>query len=157
MVQSVLTVGHGMLGLGGEHSFAPRNRDIAEHFARAERSLLVPNPVVHFEIMGSDATTLQGFYRELFGWKVSVDNQWQYGMVETGGEGGINGGIAGTQNVDTNRVTIYAAVDDLQSYLDKAEGLGATTLMPITDMGDVVIAMFRDPAGNVTGLVKDSA
>lgn len=115
----------------------------------------MPNPVVHFEIMGSDGAALQGFYRDLFGWKVETDNEWQYGMVETGGEGGINGGIAGTQNGDASRVTIYASVDDPQAYLDKAEGLGAMTLMPVTDIGGMVIAMFRDPAGNVTGLVKD--
>jgi uncharacterized protein len=146
-----------MLVLAGEHSFAPRNHDIAEHSARAERSLLVPNPVVHFEITGSDAPALQGFYRNLFGWKIDANNEWQYGMVETGGEGGINGGIAGTYNGDANRVTVYTAVDDPQAYLDKAEGLGATTLMPVTDIGGMVIAMFRDPGGNITGLVKDSA
>lgn len=146
-----------MLGWGGEHSFAPRNRYIAERSARAERSLLVPNPVVHFEIVGSDGTALQGFYRELFDWKVDVDNQWLYGMVETGGEGGINGGITGAPDGDANRVTVYASVDDPQAYLDKAERLGATTLMPVTDIGGMVIAMFRDPAGNVTGLVKDGA
>ena len=117
----------------------------------------MPNPVVHFEIMGKDGSELQGFYRELFDWKVETDNEWQYGMVETGGEGGINGGIAGTQNGDGNRVTVYASVDDPQAYLDKAERLGATTLMPVTAMGDIVIAMFSDPAGNVTGLVKNSA
>ena len=117
----------------------------------------MPNPIVHFEIMGNDATGLQGFYRDLFDWKITTDNEWQYGMVETGGEGGINGGIAGTHNGDGNRVTIYASVDDPQAYLDKAERLGATVLMPVTDMGDVVIAMFRDPAGNVTGVVKNGA
>ena len=34
--------------------------------------------------------------------------------------------------------------------------MGANLLMPVTDMGIVTIAMFADPAGNVTGLVKDS-
>jgi hypothetical protein len=28
--------------------------------------------------------------------------------------------------------------------------------MPVTDMGDFAIALFTDPAGNVTGLVKNS-
>ena len=130
---------------------------IAECAAREERSLPVPNPVVHFEIMGTDGTALQGFYRDLFGWKVDTNNEWQYGMVETGGDGGINGGIAGTQDGDASRVTVYASVDDPQAYLDKAEAMGATTLMPVTDIGGMVIAMFRDPAGNVTGLVKDEA
>ena len=113
----------------------------------------MPNPVVHFEIMGPDGPALQNFYRELFDWKIDSDNEWQYGMVETGGEGGIAGGIAGNPDGhDGGRVTVYAAVDDLQAYLDKAERLGATVVMPATDMGGFAIAMFTDPAGNITGL-----
>ena len=116
----------------------------------------MPNPVVHFEIMGADGSALQSFYRDLFDWKITTDNEWQYGMVETGGEGGINGGIAGDPDGAVGgRVTVYAAVDDLQAYLDKAESLGATVVMPVTDMGEVVIAMFADPAGNITGLTLD--
>lgn len=114
------------------------------------------NPVVHFEIIGEDAPKLQSFYRDLFGWSVTADNEWNYGMVETGGAGGINGGIGGDMG-GGKRVTVYAAVDDLQAHLDKAESLGATVVMPVTDMGITVIAMFADPAGNVTGLVKASS
>ncbi len=115
----------------------------------------MPNPVVHFEIIGADAPKLHSFYRDLFGWKVDANNEWNYGMVETGGEGGINGGI-GVEMGGGKRVTVYAAVDDPQAYLDKAEQMGATVVMPVTEMGDVVIAMFTDPAGNVTGLVKSN-
>ena len=114
----------------------------------------MPNPVVHFEITGSDGPALQNFYRDLFDWKIDANNEWQYGMVETGGEGGINGGVASGQNGDS-RVTVYTQVDDPQAYLDKAVSLGATTLMPVTDIGGgMVIAMFRDPGGNTTGVVK---
>jgi predicted enzyme related to lactoylglutathione lyase len=113
----------------------------------------VPNPIVHFEIIGEDAPKLQRFYADLFDWKIDADNEWQYGMVDTGGNGGINGGVGGDMG-GGKRVTIYAQVDDLQEYLDKAASLGGTVLMPVTDMGEVVIAMFSDPAGNVTGLVK---
>jgi predicted enzyme related to lactoylglutathione lyase len=115
----------------------------------------VPNPVVHFEITGADGPALQSFYRDLFDWKIDANNEWQYGMVETGGEGGINGGISGDQD-GSARVSVYAEVDDLQAYLDKAERLGARVVMPVTDMGDFAIALFTDPAGNVTGLVKNS-
>ena len=115
----------------------------------------MPNPVVHFEITGADGSALQNFYRELFDWKIDSNNEWQYGVVETGGEGGINGGIAGNQDGAVGgRVTVYAAVDNMQAYLDKAESLGATIVMPVTDMGDFTIAMFADPAGNITGLVN---
>ncbi len=114
----------------------------------------MPNPVVHFEIHGKDGSALQSFYRDLYGWNIDANNEWNYGMVVTGGEGGINGGIA-TDEMGGNRVTIYTAVDDLQAYLDKAISLGAEMMMPPTDMGTVQIAIFRDPAGNVAGLVKD--
>jgi hypothetical protein len=60
---------------------------------------------------------LQGFYRDLFDRKIDANDEWQYGMVETGGEGGINGGISGDQD-GSSRVSIYAAVDDLQTYLE---------------------------------------
>ena len=58
----------------------------------------MPNPVVHFEITGADGSALQNFYQELFDWKIDANNQWQYGVVETGGDGGINGGIAGNED-----------------------------------------------------------
>ena len=113
----------------------------------------MPNPVVHFEIIGADGSALQSFYRDLFDWTIDANNEWQYGMVETGGEGGINGGISGDPE-GTTRVSVYAAVDDLQAYLDKAERLGARVVMPVTDMGGFTIALFADPAGNITGLVN---
>ena len=116
----------------------------------------MPNPVVHWEIIGPDATALQGFYRDLFDWRVEAHNPWQYGLVETGGEQGINGGI-GPDQQNGRRVTVYVEVDDLQGYLDKAERLGGRVLMPPADVAGVTIAMFADPAGNVTGLIKGGA
>jgi hypothetical protein len=76
---------------------------------------------------------LQGFYRDLFDRKIDANDEWQYGMVETRGEGGINGGISGDQD-GSSRVSIYAAVDDLQTYLDKAERQGARVVMPVTEV-----------------------
>ena len=50
-------------------------------------------PVVWFEIAGRDLDVLTRFYGDLLGWKVDADNPQHYGMVSTGGEGGIPGGI----------------------------------------------------------------
>ena len=115
----------------------------------------MPNPVVHFEIIGNDGPGLQTFYGDLFDWKITVEDTFNYGMVETGGEGGINGGISADPH-GGNRVSVYVEVDDLQAYLDKAENLGAMTVLPPTDMGYVKIAIFSDPAGNMTGLIKSN-
>ncbi len=111
------------------------------------------NPVVHFEIIGTDWKKLQQFYSDLFGWNLDVNAEFQYAMLAPEGKG-IGGGVGGDMG-GGKRVTVYAEVDDPQTYLDKAEELGGTVLMPPTQvMEGVNIAMFSDPEGNVTGLLK---
>lgn len=111
-------------------------------------------PVVHFEIMGGTGNELEKFYAELFGWKINSNNPLKYGIVDTGGApGGINGGI-GTAGDGGKRVSIYAQVSDLQATLDKAEKLGGKTILAPSEVpGGPKLAMFADPAGNVTGII----
>ncbi len=114
----------------------------------------MPNPVVHWEISAKDAKKAQDFYANLFGWHVDSSNPMNYGLVDTHGEGGINGGIPQTD--EKPGVTIFIQVDDLQAYLDKAEKLGGKAVMPPTEIPNMVtLAMFSDLDGNVIGLVKE--
>ena len=78
----------------------------------------------------------------------------KYGIVETGGgPGGINGGV-GPANDGSKRVSVYAQVEDLQATLDRVEHLGGKTILPPTEVpGGPKLAMFADPAGNITGLL----
>ncbi len=110
-------------------------------------------PVVHFEIMGGDGSQLQAFYRQLFDWTIDADNEWNYGMVSAPEGEGIGGGI-GPGFDGISRVTVYVQVPNLRAALDQATALGGTTVMEPMDVGDFAIAQFRDPAGNVVGLVK---
>jgi hypothetical protein len=111
-------------------------------------------PVVHFEIMGGVGGELETFYRELFGWKIDSNNPMKYGMVDAGGApGGINGGVAASGE-GGKRVSIYAQVSDLQATLDRVKTLGGKTILAPTEVpGGPKLAMFSDPAGNVTGLI----
>ena len=111
-------------------------------------------PVVHFEIMGGKGVELETFYSELFGWSINSNNPLKYGIVDTGGApGGINGGVGATHD-GGKRVSIYARVRDLRATLDKAEKLGGKTILaPTVVPGGPELAMFADPAGNVTGLI----
>ncbi len=111
-------------------------------------------PVVHFEITGKDAKKLQGFYGGLFGWHIDASNPMNYGIVDTHGEGGIGGGIGSAEG--QNQVTFYVQVDDVQAYLSKIEAAGGKTIVPVTEVPDMVtFALFADPEGNVVGLVKE--
>jgi predicted enzyme related to lactoylglutathione lyase len=112
-------------------------------------------PVVHWEISAKDAAKSQRFYSQLFGWKIDSNNPMNYGMVETGGEGGIQGGIAQADGDTPAYLTFYVQVDDPQAYLSKAESLGGKTTLPPTPIPEVgSVAMFLDPEGNLVGLFK---
>lgn len=112
------------------------------------------NPVVHFEIMGKDGEKLQQFYSTLFGWKIDASNPMKYGLVEKGSDAGIGGGIGAAQDAPPY-VTVYVQVGDLQAYLDKVHQMGGKTIVPPTEIPNMVtFAMFQDPEGNCVGLVK---
>ena len=109
--------------------------------------------VVRFEIMGGKGNELEKFYGELFGWKIDSNNPMKYGMVDTGGPGGIQGGVSASQD-SSNRVSVYVEVEDLDAALAEAEKLGGKTILPPSQVpGGPKLAMFADPAGNVTGLL----
>lgn len=112
-------------------------------------------PVVHFEITGKDAKKTQEFYSKLFDWQLQVMEEMNYGLVQAQNGKGIGGGVTGGTDMPSG-VTVYAEVDDLQAYLDKAAKLGGKTIMPPeTIPGMVSFAIFADPDGNMVGLVHN--
>lgn len=118
-------------------------------------------PVVHFEIMGKDAKKLHNFYSKLFDWNINADNPMNYGLVNAAGngtevgKGSIGGGIAAADQGMTAYVTVYIQVNDTDVYLKKVESLGGKTILPTTEIPNMVtFALFKDPEGNMIGLVK---
>ena len=116
------------------------------------------NPVVHFEINTARAPDLARFYEAAFDWTLSPDGD-DYLQINTQGvcggtgEPGIDGGIGPSEPGD-DFVTFYVQVPDVAEALDRVVELGADVEMPTTQAGSVVIAVFRDPAGNRIGLVR---
>ncbi len=110
-------------------------------------------PVVHWEIGAKDIEKMQEFYGSLFDW--GIQNVFPgYAQVSTGSEG-IGGGIMQTKDDIPPYVTFYVAVDDLQAYLDKAEGLGGKTVVPPTPVPMIgAFAVFTDPEGHGIGLFQ---
>jgi uncharacterized protein len=120
-------------------------------------------PVVHFEIVGTDADKLQTYYSELFGWEIDADNPMSYGVVQREGNTnpdgvGIGGGVGRGPEGYSGHVTFYVEVPDVEAALAKAESLGGTRMMgPDKPMEGVEIGLFNDPEGHVVGLVKSAA
>ena len=112
-------------------------------------------PIVHWEINAKDAKRTQEFFGNLFGWNINANNPMNYGLVNTGSKKGIQGGIGAKQGPNMPNVTFYVEVDNPQTYLEKALSMGASVVLPVTEMPNMATyALFSDPEGNVVGLVK---
>ena len=124
--------------------------------------VIMGQPVVHFEIIGTDPAKLRGFYGELFGWEfdtsgsvaAAVSESGNYGFVEPGSDtGGIPGGVGGGPGYQPH-IVFYVGVPDVEAALKQAESLGGTrTMGPERAPGrDLVVGHFTDPEGNLIGV-----
>ena len=120
-------------------------------------------PVVHFEIIGTDAKKLQSYYSELFGWEIDADNPMNYGIVQrdgnTGGDGvGIGGGVGAAPEGYDGHVTFYIEVPDVEAALAQAESLGGKRMMgPMKVPDGPEIGHFNDPEGHLVGVVQTTS
>lgn len=130
----------------------PAKKKAATKRAAAPKKAMAP-AVVHWEVQARDLPRQQQFFSNLFGWKIDTNNPMNYGMVSGAGKDTIGGGI-GPAPDSASRVTVYVQVPDINESLDKAQTLGAQTIMPRTPYGPVIMALFKDLEGNIIGLVE---
>ena len=107
--------------------------------------------VVHFEIDAADEGSLVAFYEAVFDWTLQGSGGGRT-AIDTHA-GGINGGIGKSLTGDAWS-SFCVETDDPQATLDKAEKLGGKTILPVTELPEVTIALFADPEGHVVGLAK---
>ena len=110
------------------------------------------NPT-HFEIAGKDASKLQRFYRDAFGWQM-VPAGPSYTMAHPGNEHGISGGVGSAPEGGLGSgVTVYVEVADLEASLAYVERLGGKRITdPVSVPSGPSFALFADPEGHVIGL-----
>ncbi len=102
------------------------------------------------DLSTTDAAAARTFYEQLFGWKVDVNPDPQYGgygMAERD-----NTGIAGIgPKMDPSAPTIwslYIGADDIDDLARRVEDAGGTVAMAPFDVGDQgKMAVFQDPSG----------
>jgi predicted enzyme related to lactoylglutathione lyase len=115
--------------------------------------------VCHFEIPADDPEKLLEFYTKLFGWTSSAWGAGEgetYWMLETGPEGeAVNGGLMKRRHPGQTPMN-YISVESADEYAAKAQGLGATVLVPRTEVPDMGwLAVLQDPQGNTIGLFEE--
>ena len=116
-------------------------------------------PVVHWELMSKDPAKVSAFYEKIFGWKIQHVPEMNYRLVDTGGKGGINGGISKPDGKEPwpGNMTLYIDVDDLAAYRQRIVAAGGKILVEeqeVPNMG--AFTLFADPEGRMMGLWKSA-
>ena len=115
------------------------------------------NPVVHWELMSKDPAKVAAFYEKIVGWKIQHIPEMNYRLVETGGEGGINGGILKPERAGPwpGNMTLYIDVDDLAAYRKRIVAEGGNIHVEEQDVpGMGAFTLFTDPEGRMIGIVE---
>jgi uncharacterized protein len=113
-------------------------------------------PIVHWELWSQDPDRASEFYERVFDWTIRHIPEMDYRLVETGGEGSINGGIMKPkQGPWPGKLAFYIDVDDIEAYVKRiTEAGGKIVVEPVDVPGVGQFALFEDPDGRVLGLWK---
>jgi predicted enzyme related to lactoylglutathione lyase len=105
---------------------------------------------VWVDLATKDAAGSRKFYQDLFGWKVEVNDDPQYGGYGRAKRDGLDvAGIGPTQQPDQPSTwSFYLGTDDIADLSRRVEAAGGKVIAPAFDVGDQGrMAVFQDPAG----------
>ncbi len=103
-------------------------------------------PIVFFDIAGTDDEALKNFYSSVFDWEIDETGQFSVPVTTP---------IQGSIRKDPAEKRIYVGVPDVTACLALIEQSGGSIDVPRFEVPDVVVlGLFRDPAGNPMGLVE---
>jgi predicted enzyme related to lactoylglutathione lyase len=109
-------------------------------------------PVVYFEILGTDGAGLREFYERVMGWEIEpVESSG--GAYQRVRGAGLEGGI-GAFDGAPSQVSVYVGVKDPAAVLEKVKEAGGRVVMePREALPGLTVAMFADPEDHVIGLI----
>ncbi len=111
---------------------------------------MAAQPIVHIEIVSKDPRASGEFYKDVFGWKIDIDENFDYVQFSADpGTGGAFPQADEAQNMKPGDVVLYIGVDDIESTLARIEQRGGQTLVPKTEIPGIGwFAIFNDSTGN---------
>jgi uncharacterized protein len=102
------------------------------------------------DLATKDADGARDFYGKLFGWRVEVNPDPQYGGYGLAKRHGQDAaGIGPVQSAEQPTAwSMYVGTDDVEALAEKVRAAGGTVIAPPFDVGDQGrMAVFQDPTG----------
>ena len=126
-----------------------------DEMARRHRALPRPR-LCYVEIPAKDTRASAGFYEAVFGWSIRDRDSGHPSFHYP--QGDVSGAwVTGRAVSREAGLLLYIWVDSIDEMLPLIEKAGGETVAKPQHMGNMWIATFRDPAGNVVGLYQEDA
>jgi predicted enzyme related to lactoylglutathione lyase len=110
------------------------------------------NPFVHVELETKDLEKSKKFYKSLFDWKLEEIPGMDYTIINVG-EGTGGGMMKKPEPGIPDNWLPYILVDDVKTWTQKAQSLGATICKDVTEVpGMGWFSVVTDPTGATFGL-----
>jgi uncharacterized protein len=116
----------------------------------AQATATLINRPAWVDLSSSDAQGSRDFYSKLFGWKLEVNPDPQYGGYALAKLGGNDvAGIGPAQTPDTPTAwSLYIGTNDVDDLAKRVQAAGGTVIAAPFDVGDQgKMAVFQDPSG----------
>jgi hypothetical protein len=118
----------------------------------AAPAIAAPAPIVFFDIAGPDLASQAAFYRAVFGWDAGPGGGLS---VPTASPLPGNLRVEPPQQGPIAERVLYVGVPDINATLETVKAHGGSVVFGRTVApGVVILALFKDPAGNRMGLVE---
>ncbi len=117
----------------------------------AEAHLFEHGRLSYMEIPALDVRGSAAFYTQVFGWQVRGDGTDHLSFADATGDM-IGAWVTGREIPDEPGVVPYIYVHGIDEVLERITANGGQIVEPTYPEGDLWVATFRDPAGNVVGI-----
>jgi len=120
-----------------------------------EPTVFRPNAVSYLRIPAGDPRLLARFYESVFGWRIRTGREEP---AFTDGSGHVIGHFVSSQApAGEDGFRPYVFVESVEATLARARSAGAELVAETYPEGNLLVATFRDPAGNVVGVWQTAA
>jgi predicted enzyme related to lactoylglutathione lyase len=115
-----------------------------------EPSVFRESGISYLRIPAADPVSTAAFYRDVFGWVVDLDRP---DPSFADGSGHVIGHFVAEQEIAGEAgIRPYVYVESVDEALEKVTENGGAVVTALYPEGDLRVAVFRDPAGNVVGV-----
>ena len=117
----------------------------------ATRHLFGHGRLSYIQIPATDVHQSARFYAAVFGWQVRGDGVDHLSFTDATGDM-IGAWVTGRAVAREPGVLPYVYVHGIDATLERIRAAGGEVVKPPYPEGDLWVATFRDPAGNVIGI-----